>query len=266
MVGESSQKFIARNRAPRVQIEYDVEIYGSEKKVQLPFVMGVLADLYGKPAEPPPADRRPQVPRDRRRQFRRPAQGDEAARASFRVQNTLDRRGRAAGRHHLREHGRLPARRDRAQGRAAAQAARGAPAARQPADLHGRQGQGRGAGGAAAAGPGADAGAGRAPKPAPRARATTTRPAETARESKIMAETETAAAPAPAARPDDDRASRAASSRRCARSCGPRTRRPRRASRPPSTRWRSRRCSRRTWSRPTWSRRSRRSSPSSTRS
>jgi type VI secretion system protein ImpB len=50
----SSQKFIARNRAPRVQIEYDVELYGSEKKVQLPFVMGVLADLSGKPAEPLP--------------------------------------------------------------------------------------------------------------------------------------------------------------------------------------------------------------------
>ncbi len=50
----SSQKFIARNRAPRVQIEYDVELYGAEKKVQLPFVMGVLADLSGKPAEPPP--------------------------------------------------------------------------------------------------------------------------------------------------------------------------------------------------------------------
>jgi len=48
----SSQKFIARNRAPRVQIEYDVELYGSEKKIQLPFVMGVLADLSGKPAEP----------------------------------------------------------------------------------------------------------------------------------------------------------------------------------------------------------------------
>jgi type VI secretion system protein ImpB len=45
----SSQKFIARNRAPRVQIEYDVEIYGSEKKIELPFVMGVLADLSGKP-------------------------------------------------------------------------------------------------------------------------------------------------------------------------------------------------------------------------
>ena len=49
--GKSGQKFIARNRAPRVQIEYDVEVYGSEKKVQLPFVMGVMADLSGKPAE-----------------------------------------------------------------------------------------------------------------------------------------------------------------------------------------------------------------------
>ncbi|MDB5895305.1 MAG: type secretion system-associated protein [Rhodoferax sp.] len=47
----NSQKFIARNRAPRVQIEYDVEIYGSEKKIELPFVMGVLADLSGKPAQ-----------------------------------------------------------------------------------------------------------------------------------------------------------------------------------------------------------------------
>ena len=50
----NSQKFIARNRAPRVQIEYDVEIYGSEKKIELPFVMGVLADLSGKPSEPLP--------------------------------------------------------------------------------------------------------------------------------------------------------------------------------------------------------------------
>jgi type VI secretion system protein ImpB len=47
----SSQKFIGRNRAPRVQIEYDTEIYGAEKKRELPFVMGVMADLSGKPAE-----------------------------------------------------------------------------------------------------------------------------------------------------------------------------------------------------------------------
>ncbi|WP_375175982.1 type VI secretion system contractile sheath small subunit [Pseudooceanicola sp.] len=51
----SSQKFIARNRAPRVQIEYDVELYGAEKKVQLPFVMGVMSDLAGKSEEPQPA-------------------------------------------------------------------------------------------------------------------------------------------------------------------------------------------------------------------
>lgn len=51
----SSQKFIARNRSPRVQIEYDIELYGAEKKVQLPFVMGVMSDLSGKSAEPLPA-------------------------------------------------------------------------------------------------------------------------------------------------------------------------------------------------------------------
>jgi type VI secretion system protein ImpB len=48
----SSQKFIQRNRAPRVQIEYDVELYGAQKKIDLPFVMGVMADLSGKPVDP----------------------------------------------------------------------------------------------------------------------------------------------------------------------------------------------------------------------
>lgn len=52
MASSSSQKFVARNRAPRVQIEYDVELYGSQKKVELPFVMGVMSDLSGNPAEP----------------------------------------------------------------------------------------------------------------------------------------------------------------------------------------------------------------------
>ncbi|GLQ87422.1 type VI secretion system contractile sheath small subunit [Dyella flagellata] len=47
MAKQSSQKFIARNRAPRVQIEYDVEVYGAQKKVQVPFVMGVMSDLSG---------------------------------------------------------------------------------------------------------------------------------------------------------------------------------------------------------------------------
>ncbi|HAH70801.1 MAG TPA: type VI secretion system contractile sheath small subunit [Succinivibrionaceae bacterium] len=54
MANNSSQKFIAKNRSPRVQVEYDVELYGAEKKVNLPFVMGVMSDLSGKPSEPLP--------------------------------------------------------------------------------------------------------------------------------------------------------------------------------------------------------------------
>ena len=54
MAKASSQKFIARNRAPRVQIEYDLELYGAEKQINLPFVMGVMSDLSGNPAEPLP--------------------------------------------------------------------------------------------------------------------------------------------------------------------------------------------------------------------
>ncbi len=61
MANESSQKFIGRNRPPRVQIEYDVELYGAEKKVQVPFVMGVLSDLSGasKDELPPVEERKP---------------------------------------------------------------------------------------------------------------------------------------------------------------------------------------------------------------
>jgi type VI secretion system protein ImpB len=88
MAKPSSQKFIARNRAPRVQIEYDVEVYGSSKKVQLPFVMGVMADLSGKPAEAlPPVDKRKALEIDvdnfdERLKSMKP-------RVAFRVPNTL---------------------------------------------------------------------------------------------------------------------------------------------------------------------------------
>lgn len=47
-MSDSSQKFVGRNRAPRVQIEYDVETFGAQKKVNLPFIVGVMADLAGK--------------------------------------------------------------------------------------------------------------------------------------------------------------------------------------------------------------------------
>ncbi|MDQ7997124.1 MAG: type VI secretion system contractile sheath small subunit [Luteibacter sp.] len=59
MAKSSSQKFIARNRAPRVQIEYDVELYGAQKKVSIPFVMGVMTDLSGASAgDLPPVEER----------------------------------------------------------------------------------------------------------------------------------------------------------------------------------------------------------------
>ena len=51
---DSGAKFIGRNRAPRVQIDYNCEVL-SEKKRELPFVMGVLSDLSGKPEEPLPS-------------------------------------------------------------------------------------------------------------------------------------------------------------------------------------------------------------------
>lgn len=56
----NSQKYIAENRAPRVHIAYDVEVSGEQKTVELPFVMGVMADLSGHDAAslPPVAERR----------------------------------------------------------------------------------------------------------------------------------------------------------------------------------------------------------------
>ena len=91
----SGQKFIARNRAPRVQIEYDVETYGSERKVQLPFVMGVLADLAGKRTEPLPdlAERKfMEIDVDNFDERMKSL----APRVAFQVPNTLTEIGRAS--------------------------------------------------------------------------------------------------------------------------------------------------------------------------
>jgi type VI secretion system protein ImpB len=52
---ESSTKFIERNRAPRVHIEYELFVDGAQKKIELPFIMGVMADLSGKQMEGLPA-------------------------------------------------------------------------------------------------------------------------------------------------------------------------------------------------------------------
>ncbi|MBI0330681.1 type VI secretion system contractile sheath small subunit [Burkholderia plantarii] len=89
---QSSQKFIARNRAPRVQIEYDVELYGAQKKVQIPFVMGVMSDLSGANAgELPPIEERKALEMDvdnfdSRMQSMKP-------RVNFAVPNTLTGEG-----------------------------------------------------------------------------------------------------------------------------------------------------------------------------
>jgi type VI secretion system protein ImpB len=92
MAKQSSQKFIARNRAPRVQIEYDVEVYGAQNKVQVPCVMGVMSDLSGaNNAELPGVEERKALEIDvdnfdQRLQSMKP-------RVSFSVPNTLTGEG-----------------------------------------------------------------------------------------------------------------------------------------------------------------------------
>jgi type VI secretion system protein ImpB len=54
MARESTQHKLDRVRPPRVHITYDVEIGDAIEMKELPFVMGVLADLSGKPEEPLP--------------------------------------------------------------------------------------------------------------------------------------------------------------------------------------------------------------------
>jgi len=122
---KSGQKFIARNRAPRVQVEYDVELYGAEKTVNLPFVMGVMADLSGRPAE--------SLPGLEERKFldidvaSRRVPGAQHAHGAREYQRRSD----------IREHGRfLPGRRG-PEGRCPQQAAPGEDAVIQSSDVHG---------------------------------------------------------------------------------------------------------------------------------
>jgi len=65
-MAESLQHKLDRVRRPRVQITYDVETNGAMEKKELPFVVGVLADLSGQPKEPlKPLKERKFVPIDR---------------------------------------------------------------------------------------------------------------------------------------------------------------------------------------------------------
>jgi type VI secretion system protein ImpB len=55
MAGDSGQRFIRRNRPPRVHITYE-DPYNAERLIELPFVMGVLADLSGNASSVEKAD------------------------------------------------------------------------------------------------------------------------------------------------------------------------------------------------------------------
>src|SRR5581483_8111133 len=65
-MSQSLQHKLDRVRRPRVQITYDVETNGAMQKVELPFVVGVMADLSGQPKDPlPPLKERKFVNIDR---------------------------------------------------------------------------------------------------------------------------------------------------------------------------------------------------------
>lgn len=88
MASESLQHKLDRVRRPRVQITYDVETNGAMQKVELPFVVGVMADLSGQPKDPLP------VMKDRKfvnidRDNFNDVMARSAPRLAFRVQNKL---------------------------------------------------------------------------------------------------------------------------------------------------------------------------------
>ena len=87
-MAESLQHKLDRVRSPRVQITYDVEIGGAIQMKEIPFVVGVLGDFSGKPAEPLPK------PKDRKfveidRDNFNNVLGGMNPRMAFRVDNKL---------------------------------------------------------------------------------------------------------------------------------------------------------------------------------
>jgi type VI secretion system protein ImpB len=67
-MADSIQHKIGRNRPPRVQITYDVEIGDAIEKAEIPFVVGIMADLSGFGMTPPVPDNRPSL-KDKGRPF-----------------------------------------------------------------------------------------------------------------------------------------------------------------------------------------------------
>ena len=88
MAKESLQHTLDRVRAPRVQITYDVEIGDAIEMKEIPFVVGVLADLSGKPEEPLPKLKERKLVEIDRDNFNK-VLGGMKPRLAYRVDNKL---------------------------------------------------------------------------------------------------------------------------------------------------------------------------------
>jgi type VI secretion system protein ImpB len=92
MAKESLQHTLDRVRAPRVHITYDVEIGDSIEMKEIPFVVGVLADLSGKPDEPLPKLKDRKLVEIDRDNFNNVLAGTKP-RLAFKVDNRLNEEG-----------------------------------------------------------------------------------------------------------------------------------------------------------------------------
>lgn len=88
MAKESLQHTLDRVRAPRVQITYDVEVGDAIEMKEIPFVVGVLADLSGKPDKPLPKLKERKFVEIDRDNFNNVLEG-MAPRVAYRVDNKL---------------------------------------------------------------------------------------------------------------------------------------------------------------------------------
>lgn len=91
-MAESTQHKLDRVRAPRVQITYDVEVGGAIEQKELPFVMGVLGDYSGNPAEALPKLKDRKFVNIDRDNFNDVLKGCKP-RLTYRVDNTLSKDG-----------------------------------------------------------------------------------------------------------------------------------------------------------------------------
>lgn len=88
-MSESTQHKLSRIRPPRVQITYDVEVGDAIEMKELPLVVGLLADLSGKPAEPLPWLKQRKFADIDRDNFDQ-VMASSKPRLAFRVANLLD--------------------------------------------------------------------------------------------------------------------------------------------------------------------------------